>query len=442
MAPLRNVSVVIAGAGLAGLTAARDLAAKGADVTVIEAQSRVGGRVLTRREPFLQRQHAEAGADLIDDEQKEIRKLVGQLGLQLVEILPGGFTGIRQAGGQQRVRGRKGWSDLARRLGPEIRNFCLSEKRWDGSVAQAIGRQSVAAWLERTRAPKALRAMATAMRGFFLADPEDLSLLAMVEQFAEDGPPGGEQMFRVRGGNDRIADKLASLVGDRLRLQTILRQVRQTAGGVVVQVESPSGAAELRADYVICAVPATTLKNVSFDPALPPPQQEAISSLRYGLVTKTSLQFDRVTWRKRGKPRAFGTNMPVGAVWDANEEQSGDHGILTLMAGARASAETREILAASGPQGLINQMRWLDLKKSSLVAWDVVSWENDPWARGGYSYFHHAYNPSLREWLARPFGRIVFAGEHTSLKWQGYMNGAVETGLRAAAEIAAMQTLR
>jgi len=118
MAPLRNVSVVIAGAGLAGLTAARDLAAKGADVTVIEAQSRVGGRVLTRREPFLQRQHAEAGADLIDDEQKEIRKLVGQLGLQLVEILPGGFTGIRQAGGRQRVRGRKGWSDLARRLGP------------------------------------------------------------------------------------------------------------------------------------------------------------------------------------------------------------------------------------------------------------------------------------------------------------------------------------
>ena len=129
-------------------------------------------------------------------------------------------------------------------------------------------------------------------------------------------------------------------------------------------------------------------------------------------------------------------------MWDGNEEQRGKHGILTLMAGGRASMETREMLAAGGATRLIDQMSWLDLHKANLVAWDSVSWENEPWSRGGYSFYHHQYNPALREWLARPFGRIFFAGEHTSLKWQGYMNGAVESGLRASAEIEACQRLR
>src|SRR5438128_8747462 len=256
MPSLSNVSVVIAGAGLAGLSAARDLSKNGAGVTVIDAQARVGGRVLTRRGPFLERQHAEAGADLIEDDQKEIRALAGQLGLQLVEILPGGFTGIREVAGGRRIRGRRVWADLARRLAPEIRSLCLSEQRWDGAVAQAIGRESVAAWLQRTKAPKDVRAMATALRGFFLADPEDLSLLAMVDQFAETGPPGGEKTFRVKGGNDRIASKLAGLLGRRLQLQTILRRVRQTASGIMDQVGSQSGLAELAADDLLGAMAA------------------------------------------------------------------------------------------------------------------------------------------------------------------------------------------
>jgi len=438
MPSLSGVSVVIAGAGLAGLSAARDLSKKGAGVTVIDAQARVGGRVLTRREPFLERQHVEAGADFIEEGQKEIRALAGQLGLRLVEILPGGFTGIREVAGGRRIRGRRVWADLARRLGPEIRSLCLNEQRWDGAVAQAIGRESVAAWLERTKAPKDVRAMAMALRGFFLADPDELSLLAMVDQFAEVGPPGGEKTFRVKGGNDRIASKLAGLLGRRLHLQTILRRVRQTASGIVAHVESQSGLAELAADYLICAMPATTARDVIFDPGIPDLQRDAIHSLRYGAVTKTALQLDRVTWRKRGKPRAFGTNLPLGAVWDGNEEQHGKHGILTLMAGGRASLETREMLTAGGPARLIDQMSWLDLRNANLVAWDSVSWENEPWSRGGYSFYHHQYNPALREWLARPFGRIFFAGEHTSLKWQGYMNGAVETGLRASEEVTAV----
>jgi monoamine oxidase len=443
---MRGTSVLIAGAGLAGLTAARHLTKWGARVTVIEARRRTGGRVLTMREPFRFRQHAEAGADLIDDSQDAMCTLIAEMGLRRAPILGDGFTGLRHDARGRLVGGKKGWFDLQRRLRPEIRALCASEQRWDAGVAETLARESVGAWLVRTRAPKPIRELALGMRGFFLSDPDDLSLLALVDQFAEDGVPGEEKMFRILGGNDRLTTKLASGLGDRLHLDTILRRVRQTPRGVTATVETGGRVHEQRADYLVCAMPATTVRDVLFDPEMPDAQRNAIASLKYGAATKSALQFDRAVWRTRGRPRAFGTALPIGAVWDGNEEQRGganggrrgegaNAGILTLMAGGGASAATRAMLSEAGPAAILRQITWLDLKKADLVAWTSMSWESDPWARGGYAYFDPRFAPFDRSWLARPFERVYFAGEHTSLRWQGYMNGAVESGLRAAEEI-------
>jgi monoamine oxidase len=434
---MRGTSVLVAGAGLAGLTAARELAKRGAAVTVFEARDRVGGRVLTARAPFRFRQHAEAGADLIDESQTEICKLIHEVGLRLAEILRGGFSPIRQDRSKLRIGSKRGWFDLQKRLQPEIRAFCVSEQRWDGGVADVLARQSVAQWLDRTRAPKPLRDVALGLRGFFLADPDQLTLLSVVDQFAEDGVPGGEAMFRIAGGNDRLAGKLATSLGRSLELNTVLRRVRQSSDGVTASVEARGRRREAHADYLVCAMPATTLRDVVFEPTMPEPQRQAIATLKYGNATKTALQFDRAPWRKPGRPRAFGTPLPIGAVWDGSEEQNGEAGILTLLAGGGASASTRAMLTDGGPSRLIREMRWLHLEETTLIAWTSTSWEQDEWARGGYAFFDTGFPPSIRGWLARPFGRVFFAGEHTSLRWQGYMNGAVETGLRAAEEITA-----
>jgi monoamine oxidase len=80
---------------------------------------------------------------------------------------------------------------------------------------------------------------------------------------------------------------------------------------------------------------------------------------------------------------------------------------------------------------------WLGAKNAELVAWNQARWEADPWSRGGYAVFDPQFRPALRAWLAQPCGRLFFAGEHTSIRWQGYMNGAVESGRRAAAEVRA-----
>ena len=93
------------------------------------------------------------------------------------------------------------------------------------------------------------------------------------------------------------------------------------------------------------------------------------------------------------------------------------------------------MLATEGPSRIVRELSWLNLKNTELIAWTSLSWENEAWSRGGYAFFGPQFPPSLRYWLARPFDRVFFAGEHTSLRWQGYMNGAVETGLRAAEEV-------
>jgi len=437
---MRGISVLIAGAGLAGLTAARELSKRGTTVTVIDARDRVGGRVLTAREPFLHGAHAEAGADLIDESQTEICRLIAEMRLGTARILPGGFTSIRRSG---RLGSKRAWQDLGKRLQPEVRALCVSEQRWDGGVAASLAPESVEQWLDRVRAPNAVRDVAVGLRGFFLADPGELSLLALADQFAEDGAPGSEKMFRIVGGNDRLPAVLAKAIGSRLRLQTILRRVTQTRNGVRAALESKGRLEEASFDYLLCAMPATTIRDVVFEPGLPDFQRQAITSLKYGAATKTALQFDRTPWRRRGKLRAFGTPLSIGAVWDGNEEQIAQPGrsaarrggILTLLAGGGASAATRDMLAAEGPSRLIRELSWMNLKRAELQAWTTLGWENEAWSRGGYAFFDPQFPPSLRYWLSRPFDRVFFAGEHTSLRWQGYMNGAVETGLRAAEEV-------
>jgi monoamine oxidase len=434
---LAGTSVIVGGAGLAGLSAARSLEARGAAVTVVEARDRVGGRVWTLRSQFAARQHAEAGADLIEEEQDRVLTLARELGLETVRILRDGFGFYGPAAhGARRIHTGPGTLGLAGKLlRTEVADFKLAEERWDSAVAARLARQSVAEWLARVNAPAAVRAGMRGFRGFFLADPENLSLLPLVEQFAESGTPGRGHIYRIRGGTDRLATVMATRLRGAVLLSTVVRRVVRHDERVTVTIQGLGKPhTELTADFFVCALPASTARGVLFEPALPEPQQEAIARLRYGCATRLLLQFERRFWRQRGRPLAFGTDLPIGAVWDGNEHQRGPQGILSFLAGGDASKGLQDILHAEAERGVIRQLEWLG-KPSRLLASQTVIWDHDPWARGGYAYFDPGFNPLSREWLARPAGRIVFAGEHTSIKSQGYMNGAVESGQRAAREL-------
>jgi monoamine oxidase len=442
---LTGVSVIVAGAGLAGLTAAYDLLAMGATVTLVEARDRIGGRVWTIRDGFSDRQHAEAGGDMIDEAQTEIRELAASLGLKLTKILRGGF-GYARAGksGQPQIVARsvqRGWDRLASQVEDLTRRYRLAEQRWDSPIAADLARRSVAQWLDDERADDELRATATGLRGFFLADPEELSLLALVDQFASGEQPSGHGLYRIEGGNDRLPAALAAKLENRLQLGTELVAIAVRGRAVHASVKRGRVVEPLTSDYVVLALPASTLRRVPIVPALPPHQHQAIASLRYGRATKTLLQFDRRFWRAPNRPRAFGSPLDYGAIWEGNEEQSGRPGILTLVAGGGASQATQAAVERDGIERFASGLDWLGRGEARLTMSRQVVWESDPFARGGYAFFDPSFDPSLRDWLARPAGRLFFAGEHTSIRWQGYMNGAVESGRRAALEVAATARL-
>jgi len=435
-----RVRVVVAGAGLAGLIAARHLERAGAEVTVVEARDRVGGRVHTIR-GFEAQQHAEAGADLIEAEQTEVLGLAGELGLSAVRILGDGWGFYGSSGGRTRkVRDAVDtFERTAELLKPEIDAYKAAGSRWDSAVAQWLARQSVSDWIERARPGRELTAALRGLRGFFLADPERLSLLQLVDQFATEEMPGEGEMFRLREGNDSLPAAVAAALRGRVVTKTAVTAIVQRGSKLQITVRDREQH-QLAADYVVMAVPASTLRDVRFTPALPDSQQRAIATLRYGTATRVLLQFETRFWRRIGRPCAYGTDQPTGAVWDGNEQQDRRPGILTLLAGGAASREVRAIIDRHGWTGLVKRLAWLG-RPSRLLHGITVNWDRDRWAKGGYAVFAPGFDPALRPWLARPAGRVVFAGEHTSVRWQGYMNGALESGRRAALEIAVMAGL-
>jgi monoamine oxidase len=430
----RRVAVV--GAGLAGLVAAREVNKRGAEAIVFDPRDRVGGRVWTLRD-FDDGRQAEAGADLIEGDQKAVLDLARELGCEPVRILRGGF-GFHADGDAGFSRGMAGWEKIAKRLRADVDAYCVSEQRWDSAIARSFARRSVADWAKEVGATKDERRVLTGMRGFFLADPGELSLLMLVDQVASWGNPADARMWRLREGNDELPRRLAARIRGRIRLRTTVLSMATLRAGVRLKVVGPRGRRdEVRADYAVVTAPASTLRDIVIQPALPARQRDAIAHLPYGRATRVLAEFDRRFWRGPLTPRAFGTDAGTGAVWDGNEQQRGPGGILSFLAGGSAS-ESLQRLVSQGGRALASELDWLGARRRAPRTVRMIVWEADPWARGGYAFFRAGFDPDLRSWLSRPHGRIVFAGEHTSIRGQGYMNGAVESGIRAAEEILRM----
>ena len=426
--------IAIAGTGLAGLAAAYELARAGAAVTLLDARPYAGGRVRTIR-AFAAQQVGELGGEFIDGDQREIIDLCRRFDLPLVRILRSGFTHrFRDSGGTYHVSRTAPWEALHDCLSPLLRRYKLAGGDSASDVVRELATISLSDWMRQSNASADVHAMANALRAFFLADPHDISVLPVIEQIVKGGAPSQAEFFRIQGGNDRLVDALLGAVGGRLLLGHSLRAVANALDRVVITVTDPSGLTQqIEADYVVMTLPASTLRDIDIQPPLPDDQRRAIERLAYGCATKVLLQSSRKVFDDR-HARAFATDGCVGAFWDASEGQGDAASIVSFLAGGSASACLRD-KAAAGGHAVLSELCWLGVDRSPVVTVHIGDWTADPWARGGYAFIDPGFDPAWRSQLARRAGRIVFAGEHTSERWQGYMNGAVESGQRAAREL-------
>ncbi len=155
------------------------------------------------------------------------------------------------------------------------------------------------------------------LHGFFLADGGELSMLMLLGELMAAEDPGARQAFRIGGGNDRLAAAIAGrLAKDAILLEREVVAITQTESGVRVSLRD----GVLEAGLVIITAPATAVRRIRFDPALPAEQHRAIDTLSYGYATKTLLQCTHPFWRTTDQPRAYGTNLDVGALWDGSKD--------------------------------------------------------------------------------------------------------------------------
>jgi monoamine oxidase len=434
---------MVIGAGLSGLVAVRELTRRGADVTVFEARDRLGGRVWTVRDGEFPPLHAEAGGEFIDGDHDAIIALARTLRVPLRRVLRAGFGLALSIDGRIRVTRSQAtvWHQLQRALAPAIAAFEATGCDRTSGAATEIARLTFAELVERAQAPPNVRGLADALRGYFLADPDRLSALVVAELASESGSLGRQKMHRVEGGNDRLLEAIVRDARLSLRLRHTIAAVHQDAERVRLLVEDARGRrVGVEADYVVSTVPLPVFLEWSLTPALPDAQRRAFESLSYGPATKVFLRSDQPWWRRHGRPNAFGSNLPIGAVWESCEEVPGASD-LTLLAGGSASGQLRAIVEAEGVPGIMRHLGWFGRPPQIPRLARVISWESDPWARGGYAVFGPQFDPVDAPLLRRPFGRVYFAGEHTSENWQGFMNGAVESGMRVAADLDARERL-
>jgi monoamine oxidase len=281
------------------------------------------------------------------------------------------------------------------------------------------------------------------LTGFWGIDPEDTSAITLIDTYVTPYPGGpADERYHIRGGNDQVPTMLAELLPDgALHLESPLEALRQRSDGAY-ELDFGGVASPVVADHVVLCLPFTTLRDVDLDSAgFDAKRLKAIRELGMGTNAKVLLQFED-RFPTFGWNGLFDLDAPKSDSWDSALAQPGPGGLLTIYTGGKTGAGyPTDDPHAPAPAGVLDDaLRFLDTYLPGMRdsfngrSW-LDSWVDDPWVKGSYAAFLPGQWTSFYGYMGIPQGNVHFAGEHTSTYSQGYLNGGVETGLRAAREV-------
>ena len=441
----RSADVVVVGAGLAGLAAARELSAAGGDVLVLEARDRVGGRTLN--EPIGDGKVVEIGAQWVGPTQDRVLGLIAELGLETFPTYTAGANVFERGGRLGRYSGTipkvnpVGLAEvglLLRRLN-RMAAEVPPEAPWRAPKAEEWDSQTFASWMRRhVHTGVARDVLRLAIIGVWAAEPRDVSLLHVLFYIRSAGSieiltdaEGGAQQDRVVGGTQLISLRIAEDLGPAaIEYSTPVRAIRHSDAGVTVVSDRVTASAK----RAIVAIPPTLAGRIAYDPPLPHLRDGLSQRMAQGSVVKCMAVYERPFWRERGLSGAVTSiTGPVSVGFD-NSPPDGSPGVLLGFLEGRAAREAMD-LTHDERRELVAECfgRFFGPEAARPIDYVDKAWGADEWSRGCYGGFMPPgawldHGSALRE----PIGPIHWAGAETAMVWNGYMDGAVGSGQDAA----------
>ncbi|CAN5238628.1 flavin monoamine oxidase family protein [soil metagenome] len=440
--------VVVIGAGLAGLSAALYLNEVGHQVTVLEAQNRPGGRVLTVRDPFADGLFAELGAARIPASHDWTHRYVQRFSLTLTPFWPEPLRETHLLEGKRILRDPGVAPDLTAygltsqeiALGldkidaaywgnfPEMAGD-LQAPDWPPAVLRALDNFTLPEW---TRKQGYSRGVDNFFGIGYGGADDDASALWIFREEAGGLNSGMRQ--KIVGGTDLLPKAMAASLTENIRYGTEVTDLVQNYAGVKIFYNTFGSSGEIAADRVIITVPFPPLRRISFDPPLSTGKQRAIAEMHYEPLVRVALQVRNREFLPQGVSGFAKTDLP-SEIWHTTWDQPGERGVVAVYIKKRAAERFAQMNGKERMKFAVEHAEMVLPGISEVVEHGITKvWAEDPWAGGAHALLTPGQMTTLMPHVATPEGFIHFAGEHTSA-WQGWMQGALESGNRAAREV-------
>jgi monoamine oxidase len=451
-----SARIAIVGAGMAGLNAAYKLKQAGLTATVFEGSDRTGGRMFTARDLLGQGLTTELGGEFIDSNHEEMLALMKEFGLEQLDTLGPSASGLKKETyfvnlkHYTQAQAAREFVPLAKKIQEHYDSMGEVVDWQTEGGGSAFDKMSVAEYFDSIGAKGWLREVLdvayvteygldageqSALNFIFLIGTGDLASAAAFDLLGES-----DERYKVRGGNQQLVDELAKRVAPQIQRRHKLEAIRSRGQGYTLTFQADGGAKEEQADVVILAVPFTLLREVDIQVDLPAVKRKSIMELGYGTNAKVLVGFHNRPWIEKGYSGSTYSDEAFQLSWDNSFLQPGAEGGLTLYSGGRPGVEagngTAEEVAARLMKGIDRAYPGASAKRNGKVS--RFHWPTFPWTKGSYSCYKPGQWTTIANAEGMPVGNLFFAGEHCSYDFQGYMNGAAQSGLDAAKAVMAL----